>query len=75
MVIVGLMGQGIHVNMYAKEEGEVKKEVMLAVRVPEDMRRAIKAMAAQEGTTVQILVREAISDLLKHHKSGGNNGG
>jgi predicted DNA-binding protein len=36
----------------------------MAVRLPEELKRWLKMQAAVEGTTVQALVREAISKLM-----------
>ena len=41
---------------------------MLAVRMPEEMRRAVKVAAAERGTSVQALVIEA----LRHELNGGD---
>ncbi len=45
----------------------------MAVRLPEEMKRWLKMQAAAEGTTVQALVKEAIS-ILMAEKEGRRDG-
>lgn len=47
---------------------------MLNVRVPADMHRRLKVLAAESGRTMADLTQEAIVDLLKKLGKRGKNG-
>jgi predicted DNA binding CopG/RHH family protein len=52
--------------------GVTKEEpkVLVGVRLPESLARALKVEAARRGTTVQALVEEAVRTFLAHKKGG-----
>ena len=54
--------------MESKKTDKEKKHP-LGARIPEELFRLLKMLAAREGTTMQALVEEAVSDLLEKHSA------
>lgn len=64
---IGLSGAGRIEQGQAPFKTETERSVRLAVIVPESMRRDLKKIAAQEGTTILEIARTALSDYLEEY--------